>query len=100
MISFKNFINKENNKLIKLKPSSSEIESVISNKLSVLSIINLSDSEKDKFSKKVANLASSEEVLIELSETIGTPNKEETEDEFVNRAKSTMASILRKKLLK
>ena len=44
-------------------------------------------------------LANSNEVIDELSNAIGKPKNDETEEEFVKRAKITFENILRKKLL-
>ena len=51
----------------------------------------------EEFSQKVSDYASSEEVISTLSDEIGTPKEHESEDEFVDRAKTTLKNILRKK---
>lgn len=51
----------------------------------------------EEFSKKVSNYAASKEVISTLSDEIGTPKEDESEDEFVERAKTTLKNILRKK---
>jgi len=65
-----------------------------------VSVLNLSKSDKEKFTSKVIEIVNSDDVLDELSQSIGQPNDEETEDEFVNRAKSTLRNILTKKFMK
>ena len=96
MSNFKKFYNENKNKN-KLQSSSTELAVRISSSLSLeLS----SNNEKEKFSKDVATLAYSDEVLTELNNEIGTVKETESEDEFVSRAKSSLADILRKKLLK
>ena len=98
MDDFKYFINREtrNRKL----SFSSEIASVIPRQLSTASTISLSRSDRDKFSSEVAQLASSDEVMSELSDSLGKPRECETENEFVDRAKSLFTNILKRKLTK
>lgn len=55
---------------------------------------------RNKFAHEVTKLAASDEVLTELSQSIGIPKKIETEDQFVMRAKSTLRNILKRKLMK
>ena len=50
--------------------------------------------ERDRFISEVANLAHSEKIITSLSEEVGQPKENESEDEFVNRAKSTLANLL------
>ena len=56
--------------------------------------IHLSNSEVVKFSEKVTELAYGEEFLTEFSNVIGLPEKAETEEQFVIRAKNVMATLL------
>jgi hypothetical protein len=58
------------------------------------------DLNVEKFSTEVSKLAYSGEFLDEFSKDIGQPKENESEDEFVNRAKKTMKDLLRKKLSK
>jgi hypothetical protein len=58
----------------------------------------LTNDKKQKFAEQVSQLAHSEDFIQTLSDTIGTPKSNESEDEFVERAKDTMRVILRKKL--
>ncbi|OBU35960.1 hypothetical protein CTM76_00680 [Photobacterium phosphoreum] len=62
--------------------------------------LSISSNDKEKFSSEVVQVANSDEVLTELSESIGEPTENESEDEFVERAKSTFAKILKNKLMK
>lgn len=76
--------------------SSTEIETRISN---ILPAIGLSprgrdEFERDRFISEVAKLAHSEKIITSLSEEVGQPKENESEDEFVNRAKSTLANLL------
>lgn len=66
--------------------------------VSVPSIFSAAD--REKFSEEVVKAANSDEVLTELSQEIGEPKETETEDEFVERAKTTFAKILKRKLMK
>lgn len=60
----------------------------------------MSESEKEKFSNNVAKIANSDEVLTELSNSLGLPKEEESEDEFVKRGKTILTKILKNKLAK
>jgi len=101
MPNFKDFVNsvKDNPKLLELRSSTTELATKISGSL-ISAPIGLSNSESEKFGSEVTKLAHSDEVLNELSKEIGKPKEVETEDEFVERAKSSLANILRNKLLK
>jgi hypothetical protein len=50
------------------------------------------------FSSEVMEVSTSDEVLNELSEKVGTPLESETEGEFVQRASSALKNILMSKL--
>ncbi|MHC5717622.1 MAG: hypothetical protein ACYTX0_37340 [Nostoc sp.] len=50
-----------------------------------------------EFSKGVANYATSDEVISSLSEQIGKPKENETEQEFVERSSHILREILKKK---
>jgi hypothetical protein len=56
----------------------------------------LKDAEK-KFSKEVAQCATSNEVVDAVSDGIGEPKPYETEEEFVERASDVLRKILREK---
>ena len=101
MPNFKDFINsvEDNAKLLELRSSTTKLASKISGSL-VSAPIGLSNYESEKFGSEVSKLAHSDEVLTELSNEIGKPREVETEDEFVERAKSSLVNILRNKLLK
>ncbi len=101
MPNFKDFVNSLKNtpKALNGNSASNELATKISSSL-ILSSVNISNYEGDEFGNKVTKLAHSEEVLTELSSAIGMPEETESEDEFVERAKSTLTSILRSKLLK
>lgn len=62
--------------------------------------LSISINDREKFSSEVVQVANSDEVLTELSESIGDPKENESEDDFVQRAKSTLAKILKNKLMK
>lgn len=53
-----------------------------------------SKSEEKEFIKKAEELVNSEKVISKLSNELGSPKKEETEDEFVNRGKDILRNIL------
>jgi hypothetical protein len=84
--------------------TSSAIKSISSTALASNSINGLlSNSNKKeiaakKFSNNVSELVHSDEFLEEFSEKVGTPKESESEDEFVNRAKDIMRTLLKTKL--
>lgn len=94
-----NFLEKAKNSNLELKLASTALATSIS-MIAIKSALipNLSLSASRKFGDEVVALAYSKEALIELSDEIGDPKEKESEDEFVERAKSTFADILRRKL--
>lgn len=59
-----------------------------------------SNNKEEQFSEELSQLVYSDNFLDELSDKIGQPTEAETEDEFVNRAKTTMRQMLKNKLSK
>lgn len=55
-------------------------------------------SKAEKFGQEVAKLAGSEDVMSELSEEVGAPLSNESEEEFVARAKKSFKKILMTKM--
>ena len=98
MSNFKDFVNSIDKNEISLS-SSQELATKISNSLTT-SAISITKFDSEKFGTEVVKVAKSDEVLTELSQSIGDPKEEESEDEFVERAKSTLAAILKRKLMK
>ena len=94
-----NFLEKAKNSNLELKLASTALATSIS-MIAIKSALipNLSLSASRKFGDEVVALAYSKEALIELSDEIGDPKEKESEDEIVERAKSTFADILRRKL--
>lgn len=104
MSNLKDFLKSEQNKSqtqigSSCALSTSILANSISNSLIKNNMMSLSSSDSEKFGREVANIAYSDEVISELSREIGKPKESETENEFVNRGKSALANILRKKLL-
>lgn len=64
----------------------------------LLSNSNKKEIAAQKFSNDVSELVHSDEFLEEFSEKVGVPKENESENEFVNRAKETMRTLLKKKL--
>ncbi len=77
-----------------------ELTNSMSQAISRTSLSHLPGDKVGAFSDQVAELATSDEVMDELSDALGTPKSGETEDEFVARAKATMTAILNRKLSK
>lgn len=51
----------------------------------------------EKFSQEVASYATGDDVISSVSEQIGQPRENETEEEFVERASQVLREILKKK---
>ncbi|WP_323659416.1 hypothetical protein [Pectobacterium versatile] len=67
--------------------------------ISKLGITQLSQPDKvKKFTEQAVDLITQDDFLDELEISIGLPKDNETEDEFVSRAKSRMKALLTKKL--
>lgn len=79
-------------------PLSNSLANAIAKELIASPLVQISNTEASEFSHKVSELATSTEVINELSDEIGVPTSHETEDEFVERAKLTLAKILKIKL--
>lgn len=97
MSSFNDFFKTVNTIDNSLITSRKEVATTISNSL-IGSLF--SNSEREKFAAKVSEFAHSDDFLNEVSDDIGLPKDNESEDEFVERAKSTMRTLLMKKLSK
>jgi hypothetical protein len=99
MDSLKNFIKKFDDKkalpAAKIQQPAIQIAGAL-----MASGLSITKSSADKFGHEVNSLASSDEVISELSTKLGEPYQTETEEEFVNRAKSTLKNILKVKLKK
>lgn len=54
-----------------------------------------SKSKEDDFVREVAEIATSDEIISALSNELGSPREEETENDFVNRGKNILRKILR-----
>lgn len=57
-------------------------------------------SEEAKFSHQVAEIVSDERFISELSVEVDKPKFDESEDEFINRAKDSLRELLQRKILK
>lgn len=84
--------------------SSTTLESNLIFQINTLSIVEpltsdkkifSSKSKEDDFVREVAEIATSDEIISELSNELGSPREEETENDFVNRGKSILRKILR-----
>lgn len=64
------------------------------------SVLSNSYKKEEQFSEELSQLVHSDNFLDELSDKIGQPTEAETEDEFVDRAKTTMRQMLKNKLSK
>jgi hypothetical protein len=63
----------------------------------ILNGFNTSLEEAEKFSREVAQYATSEELISAVSNGVGEPQPNETEEEFVERASNVLRRILREK---
>ena len=100
MTDFKKYIDDSKKlKSMSLMPQTTNtISTAISKEINGFGGSIISSDDTAKFSKSLSELAVSDEVITELSNEIGTPRSNETEDEFVERAKSAFGSILKRKL--
>ncbi|HEY8329674.1 MAG TPA: hypothetical protein VIO59_14655 [Rhodanobacter sp.] len=72
----------------------------MSSGISLATTLHMPSDKVGAFSQQVSELATSDDVINELSDALGAPKPNETEDEFVARAKATMTRILKQKLSK
>lgn len=77
-----------------------ELQSQINTNLSSISFFDISKEDATKFHDHAAQLATSDDVISELSNKLGVPKENETENEFVKRAKTILFDILQQKLIK
>lgn len=61
-------------------------------------ISGLSNAEEDKFADHLSQIVTSEDFISDLSNLIDSPHANESEDDFVVRAKESMRNLLRDKL--
>lgn len=99
MTSLKDFIKSQKNTNTLPAPKLQQAAIQVSGTLMALGV-GISKENADEFGNQVMRLAASDEVMSELSQKLGKPHKTETEEEFVNRAKATLKSILKKNLTK
>ncbi|NWL17555.1 hypothetical protein FHG08_18055 [Pseudoalteromonas sp. Scap03] len=99
MSNFKDFVKSRVGQKMISSSSAQGLATQISGTIATTGL-SISSNDREKFSSEVVQVANSDEVLAELSESIGDPKKNESEDEFVERAKSTLAKILKNKLMK
>lgn len=100
MASLKDFLKKteSNENGSALVPSSRKLQSLILNEVNGGSPIKVSIGEAEDFSRRVSELSTSDDVINDLSDRLGAPKDNETEDEFVSRAKAVLTEILKRKL--
>jgi hypothetical protein len=99
MSNFKDFVKSRAGQKMISSSSAQGLATQISGTIAT-TVLSISSNDREKFSSEVVQVANSDEVLAELSESIGDPKENESEDEFVERAKSTLAKILKNKLMK
>ncbi|WP_022954227.1 hypothetical protein [Leucothrix mucor] len=99
MSNFRDFVKSRTGQKMISSSSAQGLTTQISGTLATTGL-SISSNDREKFSSEVVQVANSDEVLTELSESIGDPKENESEDEFVERAKSTLAKILKNKLIK
>lgn len=61
-------------------------------------VATLGDTKASEFAGEVVALVSDKEFLTQLSDDIGQPTEQESEDQFIARAKNTMKALLKSKL--
>lgn len=80
--------------------SSSNISAAVSSVLTKAALFSDTRSKQAELSNHVAKLATSDELVAELSTTLGDPKPGETENEFVARARMAFRGIMKRKLTK
>jgi hypothetical protein len=104
MSSFKDFFfsaEKAENTMPTVQQSEKALSASIVGSLSSVSVvsgIDFTTAKKEEFSYNVSKLAHSEEFIQDLSNSIGKPQSDESEDAFVLRAKEAMTALLKEKL--
>jgi hypothetical protein len=104
MSSFKDFffsVEKVENAIPTVQQSEKALSASIVGSLTSVSVVGGSDftiAKKEEFSNNVSKLAHSEEFIQDLSNSIGKPRPDESEDAFVLRAKAAMTALLKEKL--
>ena len=87
---------------IKSKNSSGLLQSAKEQQVAISSVLpsTLSVSDRNEFASKLVSLVNEENFITELSDNIGKPKENESEDEFVNRGKRLLSDLLDKRLSK
>ena len=99
MAKLKDFVKNGDTSTGPLTVTSTSIAHRINAGLSILpATLPWSSSDTSKFSSQAAELVTKDEFLDELENKIGSPQKNESEDEFVSRAKAQMRVMLKSKL--
>jgi hypothetical protein len=83
---------------IELQNATRKSLAVVANSTSNAALVALPKQEKTSFSDELSKIVTKDEFISELSKDIGIPRKNETEEEFVSRAKGVLRAMLRKKL--
>ncbi len=76
--------------------TAANIQAVLSPMIGISSLFS-NTNKVEEFSKEVANYATSDDLISSLSEKIGKPKENETEQEFVERASHILREILKKR---
>jgi len=102
-LSLKQFVNKEAEQRpgdqSKTLPTKRKEEASLEISSTILAAsMSLTKNQANEFSSKVMEVATSDNVIDELSEKVGTPLESETEDQFVQRASAVLKNILMSKL--
>jgi hypothetical protein len=107
MLNLKKFIAiQKSRKQFAISSSKGAIVSIFKNQSEKLIGIGLqnqnppSNSDIEKFNEEISKITKSEDFIDDLSNNIGKPLPNESEDEFVNRAKQIMTNLLKNKLSK
>jgi hypothetical protein len=98
--TFKEFFDKKQSKSEQTTKLANSLMTTITTFTTFSPFLNLSLSKKEKFCTEVSELVHSDDFLDEFSKVIDKPKDNESEDEFVDRAKRSMKSLLMKKLSK
>ena len=100
MSSFKDFCNAKEDSNQRVQSSLTVFSAQLSlriNSIATIGLFNTKQQKIDKFSEDVSSYVTSDEVISTVSEKVGEPRPEETEENFVKRASDRLREILYEK---
>lgn len=96
-LRFKDFFRSEEVRALLPAQAQAIVACVAAVSAPVLAGLGASEDKQDEFARKVSDLSVSDSFISEFSDELGTPLPEESEEEFVRRAKTALREALRSK---